>query len=138
VHLSRIGPRRESRDDVELSQKPTDDFVGICLGAQAIELRHDLYEGLLHISELRHERTEKTEDVVKKGDRVKVKLIDRDERGRLRLSMKALLPRPEGMPEPEPTAAGEGGDGGERPRREGGDRGGRPRGGGRGGERSRR
>src|SRR5215203_4344333 len=54
---------------------------------------------LLHISELRHGRTEKTEDVVKKGDRVKVKLIDRDERGRLRLSMKALLPRPEGMPE---------------------------------------
>ncbi len=92
-------------------------------------------EGLVHISEMRHERTEKTEDVVKKGDRVKVKLIDRDERGRLRLSMKALVPRPEGMPEPEPN----GGDG-ERPRREGGDRGGRPRsGGGRGrGERSRR
>ena len=64
-------------------------------------------EGLVHISEMRHERTEKTEDVVKKGDRVKVKLIDRDERGRLRLSMKALLPRPEGMPEPEPVAAGE-------------------------------
>ncbi|MCC7196253.1 MAG: polyribonucleotide nucleotidyltransferase [Gemmatimonadaceae bacterium] len=53
-------------------------------------------EGLVHISELRHGRTEKTEDVVKKGDRVKVKLIERDERGRLRLSMKALLPKPEG------------------------------------------
>ncbi|HEV8445908.1 MAG TPA: polyribonucleotide nucleotidyltransferase [Gemmatimonadaceae bacterium] len=97
-------------------------------------------EGLVHISEMRHERTEKTEDVVKKGDRVKVKLIDRDERGRLRLSMKALLPRPEGMPEPEPGNGGgeqggrrEGGDRGER-----GDRGGRPRRGSRGGERSRR
>src|SRR3712207_5953853 len=53
-------------------------------------------EALLHISEMRHGRTEKTEDVVKKGDRVKVKLIDRDERGRLRLSMKALEPKPEG------------------------------------------
>ncbi len=99
-------------------------------------------EGLVHISEMRHERTEKTEDVAKKGDRVRVKLIDRDERGRLRLSMKALVPRPEGMPEPEPSAAGgEGGsEGGERPRRDSGDRGGRPprRGGGRGGERSRR
>jgi polyribonucleotide nucleotidyltransferase len=98
-------------------------------------------EGLVHISEMRHERTEKTEDVVKKGDRVKVKLIDRDERGRLRLSMKALLPRPEGMPEPEGDGGGSGGNGGERPRREGGDRdrGGRPpRRGGRGGERSRR
>jgi polyribonucleotide nucleotidyltransferase len=96
-------------------------------------------EGLVHISEMRHERTEKTEDVVKKGDRVRVKLIDRDERGRLRLSMKALLPRPEGMPEPENNGVA-GGEGGERPRREGsdrGERGGRPRGG-RGGERSRR
>ena len=53
-------------------------------------------EGLVHISELQHGRTEKTEDVVKKGDRVKVKLIDRDERGRLRLSMKALTPKPAG------------------------------------------
>jgi polyribonucleotide nucleotidyltransferase len=52
-------------------------------------------EGHVHISELAHGRTEKTEDVVKKGDRVMVKLIDRDERGRLRLSMKALLPKPE-------------------------------------------
>src|SRR3712207_6030625 len=52
-------------------------------------------EALLHISEMRHGRVEKTEDVVKKGDRVKVKLIDRDERGRLRLSMKALEPQPD-------------------------------------------
>ena len=59
-------------------------------------------EGLVHISELRHGRTEKTEDVVKKGDRVRVKLIDRDERGRLRLSMKALLPKPEGMVDEPP------------------------------------
>ena len=61
-------------------------------------------EGLVHISELQHGRTEKTEDVVKKGDRVRVKLIDRDERGRLRLSMKALVPKPEGMPETERLA----------------------------------
>jgi polyribonucleotide nucleotidyltransferase len=81
-------------------------------------------EALLHISELRHERTEKTEDVVKKGDRVTVKLIDRDERGRLRLSMKALVPRPEGLP-----AESNGGGNGDRPPREGGDR---PRGGDRG------
>jgi polyribonucleotide nucleotidyltransferase len=78
-------------------------------------------EALLHISEMKHARVEKTEDVVKKGDRVKVKLIDRDERGRLRLSMKALEPKPEGVPE---EAAGGNGEGGERPRRE--DRGDRP------------
>jgi len=98
-------------------------------------------EGLVHISELKHGRTEKTEDVVKKGDRVKVKLLDRDERGRLRLSMKALTPKPEGEAgggrreegsgEPQALAAvgaeseGEGGEGGERSER--GDRGDRPR-----------
>jgi polyribonucleotide nucleotidyltransferase len=76
-------------------------------------------EALLHISEMRHGRVEKTEDVVKKGDRVKVKLIDRDERGRLRLSMKALEPAPEG-------AAGGGEGNGERPRGERQPRGDRP------------
>jgi polyribonucleotide nucleotidyltransferase len=103
-------------------------------------------EGLLHISEMQHGRTEKTEDVVKKGDRVKVKLIERDERGRLRLSRKALIPKPEGMTESEssPEGSGEQGNGGgEGSRGEGREgRGERPRGGGRsrsrsGGERSR-
>ena len=50
-------------------------------------------EGLLHISELQHGRTEKTEDVVKKGDVVKVKLLEVDERGRMKLSRKALIPK---------------------------------------------
>ncbi len=48
-------------------------------------------EGLLHISELAHSRVEKTEDVVKKGDMVRVKLLSVDERGRMKLSRKALL-----------------------------------------------
>jgi polyribonucleotide nucleotidyltransferase len=48
-------------------------------------------EGLLHISELQHARTEKTEDVVKKGDVVKVKLLEVDEKGRMKLSRKALI-----------------------------------------------
>ncbi len=73
-------------DAVVKSTTPFGAFVEILPGT----------EGLVHISELKHGRTEKTEDVVKKGDTVKVKLIDVDERGRLRLSMKALLPKPEG------------------------------------------
>jgi len=85
-------------------------------------------EALLHVSEMRHTRVEKPEDVVKKGEQVTVKLIDRDERGRLRLSMKALLPKPEGGAE-APAASGdegngEGSEGGERR-----PRGDRPRGG---------
>ncbi|HSJ63262.1 MAG TPA: hypothetical protein VK922_05060, partial [Gemmatimonadaceae bacterium] len=68
-------------------------------------------------SELKHGRTEKTEDVVKKGDKVKVKLLERDERGRLRLSMKALVEPPEGM------AASEGRGDRRGPRSEGGEEG---------------
>jgi polyribonucleotide nucleotidyltransferase len=48
-------------------------------------------EGLCHISELREGRTEKTEDVLKKGDITRVKLLSIDEKGRLRLSRKAAL-----------------------------------------------
>ncbi|MDP3774018.1 MAG: S1 RNA-binding domain-containing protein [Gemmatimonadales bacterium] len=48
-------------------------------------------EGLVHISELQHGRTEKTEDVVKKGDSVTVKVLEVDEHGKMRLSRKAVL-----------------------------------------------
>jgi len=48
-------------------------------------------EGLCHISELQEGRTEKTEDVLKKGDITRVKLLAIDERGRLKLSRKAAL-----------------------------------------------
>jgi polyribonucleotide nucleotidyltransferase len=48
-------------------------------------------EGLCHISELQDGRTEKTEDVVAKGDVIAVKLLSIDEKGRLRLSRKAAL-----------------------------------------------
>jgi len=48
-------------------------------------------EGLCHISELQEGRTEKTEDVLKKGDITRVKLLSIDEKGRLRLSRKAAL-----------------------------------------------
>jgi len=48
-------------------------------------------EGLCHISELAPGRTEKTEDVVRKGEVVRVKLLSVDEKGRMRLSRKAVL-----------------------------------------------
>ncbi|MEM1323708.1 MAG: polyribonucleotide nucleotidyltransferase [Bacteroidota bacterium] len=51
--------------------------------------------GLLHVSEISHTRIEKVEDVLKEGDMVKVKLIGVDKKtGKLRLSRKALMPRP--------------------------------------------
>lgn len=47
-------------------------------------------DGLVHISELAEERVAKTSDVVKEGDKVDVKLVAIDDRGRLQLSMKAV------------------------------------------------
>jgi polyribonucleotide nucleotidyltransferase len=54
-------------------------------------------EGLCHISELQEARTENTEDVVKKGDIVRVKLLSIDETGRLRLSRKAAMAEEAGV-----------------------------------------
>ncbi len=53
-------------------------------------------EGLLHISEIDWKRTNAVEDVLSEGEEVEVKLIDLDSKtGKLKLSRKALLPRPE-------------------------------------------
>jgi polyribonucleotide nucleotidyltransferase len=52
-------------------------------------------EGLLHISEMQHGRTERTDDVVKRGDHVQEQVLEVDDRGRMRLSRKALLEKPE-------------------------------------------
>jgi polyribonucleotide nucleotidyltransferase len=52
--------------------------------------------GLLHVSEIAHERIENVTDVLNEGDDVRVKLVEIDARsGKMRLSRKALLPRPE-------------------------------------------
>jgi polyribonucleotide nucleotidyltransferase len=53
-------------------------------------------EGLIHISQLDHKRVQKVTDVVKEGDEVLVKVIDIDREGRIRLSRKAVLGKPEG------------------------------------------
>ncbi len=53
-------------------------------------------DGLLHISEIDWKRLEKVEEVLKEGDEIEVKLIDIDDKsGKLKLSRKVLIPRPE-------------------------------------------
>ena len=47
-------------------------------------------DGLVHISEIQKERTNKVEDVLKMGENVKVKLLKVDDKGRLSLSIKAV------------------------------------------------
>jgi polyribonucleotide nucleotidyltransferase len=71
-------------------------------------------EGLLHVSEMDWKRVESAEDFTKEGDIIEVKLIGVDEKtGKLKLSRKALLPKPEGYVERPPR-------GDRPPRREGG------------------
>lgn len=80
-------------------------------------------EGLLHISEISYDRLNDMEGVYKEGDKVDVKLLEVDQKtGKFRLSVKALLPKPEGYVERErePRRDDRGGRGGDRDRRGGG------------------
>ncbi len=107
-------------------------------------------DGLVHVSEIKNERVEKVSDVLSEGQAVKVKVLEIDQRGKVRLSMRVVdqetgAELEDTRPAREPRGDREGGrgprrDGGDRggdrgPRREGGDRGPRRDGGGRGGER---
>ena len=59
-------------------------------------------EGLLHVSEIDHKRIANVEDVLKVGDKIEVKLLEIDTKtGKLKLSRKALLPKPERQEKPE-------------------------------------
>ncbi|MBQ3295868.1 MAG: polyribonucleotide nucleotidyltransferase [Erysipelotrichaceae bacterium] len=58
----------------------------------------ELFKGqdaLLHVSKIKHERVNKPEDVLKIGDIIKVKVMEIDEKGRVNVSAKELLPKPE-------------------------------------------
>ena len=61
-------------------------------------------DGLLHISQIAHQRVEKVTDFLKEGQIVKVKVLETDEKGRVKLSMKALIDReqaPQFQPQPQ-------------------------------------
>lgn len=67
-------------------------------------------EGLLHISELDWKKVDKVEDVLNIGDTVEVKLLEMDPKnGKMRLSRKVLIEKPEGYVEPERKPRPEGG-----------------------------
>ena len=61
-------------------------------------------EGMVHISELEYKRVNKVTDVLKQGDMVKVKVIRVENNGKIALSRKALLPKPEGYKEEPPKS----------------------------------
>ncbi|MCB2212364.1 polyribonucleotide nucleotidyltransferase [bacterium] len=88
-------------------------------------------EGLVHVSELEWKRVDKVTDILNMGDTVRVKLVSKTPEGKLDLSRKALLPKPEGYVEREKRPPRPGGGGGGR----GGSRGGGGNRGGGGGRR---
>lgn len=59
-------------------------------------------QGLLHISQIAHERTENVGDILSVGDKVEVKLIEISKDGKYRLSRKALLEKPAHLPDEKP------------------------------------
>ena len=80
-------------------------------------------QGLLHISEVSWKRLENLDGIMKEGDKIMIKLVGTDPKtGKLRLSAKALLPKPEGYVEPEKREHREGGHGGNRDNRRDGDK----------------
>ena len=67
-------------------------------------------QGLLHISEVSWKRLDTLDGVLKEGDKVKIQLVGTDPKtGKLRLSRKVLMPKPEGYVEPEKRERSEGG-----------------------------
>ena len=104
--------------DGESMQKALDWIKGICAVPEAGTTYHGKVvsilefgafveilpgkEGLLHVSEIAWTKTDKVEDVLKVGDEIDVKLLEIDAKtGKMRLSMRALTPKPEGYVEPE-------------------------------------
>ena len=113
-------------NDAEAMQKALDWIKGICAVPEVGEVYHGKVvsilefgafveilpgkEGLLHISELDWAKTDKVEDVLKVGDEVDVKLLEIDSKtGKMRLSRRALLEKPEGYVEPQRRPRPEGG-----------------------------
>ena len=124
-------------NDAEAMKKAYDWIQGICAVPEVGQTYHGKIvsilefgafveilpgkEGLLHVSEIAWNKTENVEDVLSVGQEVDVKLLEIDQKtGKMRLSMRALQPKPEGYVEPQrrPRPNGNGGErhgnGGER------------------------
>ena len=85
-------------------------------------------DGLVHVSEMKNERVEKVSDVVSEGQEVKVKVLEIDQRGKVRLSMRVVDQETgEELEDTRPPREPRGDRGDRRPRRDGGGGGGRGR-----------
>lgn len=141
--VSIFGPNKEALDmaydkimDIAFVPEIGETYEGVVERVEeyGVFVRFRGKSGLLHVSEMSYQRVPNVADLYKVGDKVTVKLLENDPKtGKLRLSVKALQPRPEGVP--ERSAPPRGGDRGGNRGGGGGNRGGGNHRGGGGGRR---
>ncbi len=98
---------REMTREVEIGEVFTGKVVSTTAFGAFVEIVPGR-EGLVHISHLAWEHVNRTEDVLKAGDEVKVKVIDIDDEGKIRLSRKELLPRSDNHSDSDKRRGGSG------------------------------
>ncbi len=85
-------------DDITREAKVGDIYDATVARLESYGAFVELFKGtdaLLHVSKISHERVNKPSDVLKIGDKIKVKVTEIDEKGRVNVSAKELLPKPE-------------------------------------------
>ena len=93
-----IQKAKDMIDDITREAKIGDIYDATVVRLEKFGAFVELFKGtdaLLHVSKISHERVEKPEDVLKIGDKIKVKVTEIDDRGRVNCSAKDLLPKPE-------------------------------------------
>lgn len=101
INLSAKALLEKPEPKIKIGEKFTGTVKRIETFGAFVELM-DGEDALLHVSQIRHERVAKVEDVLKIGDKVDVIVSEIDERGRLKISAKDLIPKPEAkVKEPE-------------------------------------
>ncbi|MFA6796937.1 MAG: polyribonucleotide nucleotidyltransferase [Bacilli bacterium] len=101
-----IAKARKMIDDIVRVVKVGEEYDGVVQRVEPYGAFVRLYgdtDGMCHISKLDWKRVNKVEDVCKVGDKLKVKVIKIDEKGRIDLSHREFIEKPEGYVEPAPT-----------------------------------
>jgi polyribonucleotide nucleotidyltransferase len=94
VNLSAKALLEKPEPKIKIGEKFTGTVKRIEKFGAFVELMEG-HDALLHVSQIRHERVAKVEDVLKIGDKVDVIVSEIDDRGRLKISAKDLIPKPE-------------------------------------------